>query len=78
MSFDSADVANMIAGGSFLAVVLHEMGHVIGIGTQWNNYNLVDGSFNYLGAQGAAGLDMVNGAAGPSQPLVENTGGPGT
>ncbi len=36
MRFDSADVADLLAEGSFDDVVLHEMGHVLGIGTLWN------------------------------------------
>lgn len=35
MSFDSADVAAMIANNTFFGVVLHEMAHVLGIGTLW-------------------------------------------
>ncbi len=37
MEFDTADVANMIANGSLNSVMLHEMGHVIGFGTLWDN-----------------------------------------
>lgn len=36
MTFDTADVANLEAGGLFPATILHEMGHVLGIGTLWN------------------------------------------
>ena len=36
MTFDSADLANLEAAGTLEAVILHEMGHVIGIGTMWN------------------------------------------
>ncbi len=35
MRFDSADVANLEDAGSFEAVILHEMGHVLGVGTLW-------------------------------------------
>jgi len=35
MRFDSADVANLQSAGSFEAVILHEMGHVLGVGTLW-------------------------------------------
>jgi hypothetical protein len=37
MEFDTADVATMITNGSLNSVMLHEMGHVIGFGTLWNN-----------------------------------------
>ena len=36
MQFDSADVASLINSGSIDEVILHEMGHVLGIGTTWN------------------------------------------
>jgi hypothetical protein len=41
MRFDSADVANLEAGGTFSAVILHEMGHVLGIGTLWDFKGLI-------------------------------------
>jgi len=37
MRFDTADLANLETAGSFGNVILHEMGHVIGIGTLWSN-----------------------------------------
>ena len=37
MEFDTADVAGMITNGTLNQVMLHEMGHVIGFGTLWNN-----------------------------------------
>jgi hypothetical protein len=45
MRFDSADVANLEAGGTFDEVILHEMGHVLGIGSLWqvpNFFNLIN------------------------------------
>lgn len=48
MRFDSADMDNMAANGSLGAVILHEMLHVIGIGTLWtttgNNIGSAPGS----------------------------------
>jgi hypothetical protein len=35
MRFDTADVGMLVSGGDFNAVVLHEMGHVLGFGTLW-------------------------------------------
>jgi len=35
MRFDSADVADLIASGLFDEVILHEVGHILGIGTVW-------------------------------------------
>jgi hypothetical protein len=36
MVFDSADIADLIAADELNEVILHEMGHVLGIGTLWN------------------------------------------
>ena len=36
MEFDSLDVSQLVARGQFEKVVLHEIGHVLGIGTVWN------------------------------------------
>src|SRR5690606_14221177 len=35
MEFDTDDVADLEADGSFGDVILHEMGHVLGVGTIW-------------------------------------------
>jgi trimeric autotransporter adhesin len=37
MTFDEADMANMEANGTLTPVILHEMGHVLGIGTNWGS-----------------------------------------
>lgn len=44
MQFDSADVAALVANNTFYSVVLHEMGHVLGIGTLWSFNNNVNGT----------------------------------
>ena len=41
MQFDQADLARLEVDGDMLAVVLHEMGHVIGIGVLWETFGLV-------------------------------------
>lgn len=41
MMFDSADWTRMINNGYLEAVVMHEMGHVLGLGTVWTNFDLV-------------------------------------
>jgi len=41
MRFDTADLANLENAGSFANVILHEMGHVLGIGTLWNSKSLL-------------------------------------
>ncbi len=42
MTFDSADTARLAAGGRLVATILHEMGHVIGVGTLWPFFNLLE------------------------------------
>jgi Leishmanolysin len=44
MNFDSADVAALTANNTFYGVVLHEMGHVLGLGTLWTFNNNVAGT----------------------------------
>ncbi|KAH9249372.1 hypothetical protein BASA81_012903 [Batrachochytrium salamandrivorans] len=82
MEFDSADVALMLASGTFNNVVLHEMGHVLGIGSLWSLENLVGaiplaptGGYPYLGSDGNEGNVLV-GLTGDA--VVENLGGDGT
>jgi hypothetical protein len=42
MRFDTADLASLEARGQLEAVILHEMGHVLGIGTGWDDLDLID------------------------------------
>lgn len=86
MSFDSADMANMVANGSLSGVILHEMGHVLGLGTLWGSKNLLDltsgfqsgGNTYYAKYTGAYALSEYktlpggNGSA-TSIPLENNT-----
>ena len=39
--FDTDDLDGMVKDGSIKEVILHEMGHVLGIGTFWNRNGLV-------------------------------------
>lgn len=75
--FDAADVAAMVRDNVFADVVLHEIGHVLGIGSLWADHGLSSGS-QYFGGYGVATYRELsgNGAAG-SVPL-ETTGGSGT
>jgi hypothetical protein len=43
MRFDDDDMANMLANGSLESVILHEMLHVVGVGTLWSSLGLVTG-----------------------------------
>jgi hypothetical protein len=84
MQFDTADVDSLIASGSLNAVILHEMGHVLGFGTLWGSsyYNcvqnpsvtgaLVDTYFSC--PDGRAAFDSIGGTnyTGGNKVPVEN------
>ena len=88
MRFDSADVTALLADGSFDDVVLHEMGHVLGIGTLWNTVpyggsrNLTAGagtsSTRFTGPRAIAEYSTMLGVQDAVSVPVESTGGPGT
>ena len=44
MEFDTADLARMELDGSLENVIFHEMGHVIGMGTIWEEKGLLEGA----------------------------------
>jgi subtilase family serine protease len=75
MRFDSADLASMASNGTLLSVILHEMGHVLGLGTLWSSFGLRSGS-SYIGG-GAVNAYHQLGGQGSTVPL-ETTGGSGT
>ena len=84
MTFDSADTPGL--GGALADVILHEMGHVLGIGTLWSSSDVgfpgfqelyVNGSGAYTGAAGLAAYNAEFSQAGASVP-VELGGGGGT
>lgn len=87
MTFDTADTPGL--GSSLNDVILHEMGHVLGIGTLWSSSNLgnaslagrqelyVNNSGQYTGAAGLAAYNSEFSQAGAFVP-VELGGGAGT
>jgi hypothetical protein len=85
MRFDRDDLANLESSGQLNLVILHEMGHVLGYGTLWNQspFSLLTGAGGadpyFTGAQANAAFDRVGGLnyVGNAIP-VENTGGAGT
>ncbi|MGQ0646754.1 MAG: leishmanolysin-related zinc metalloendopeptidase [Gemmatimonadaceae bacterium] len=84
MQFDAADVQNLISGGRFEAIVLHEMLHVIGIGTLWRSRSLLDGSgtsdprFTGIRATSHCVTLGFSTSCGVGSVPAENTGGSGT
>ena len=87
MRFDTSDLDGLIAGGNFENVILHEMGHVLGIGTIWSDKGLLaslststtQNDTRFTGSAAIAAFDALGGGtyAGAKVP-VENTGGAGT
>lgn len=84
MEFDEDDMPNLIANGSLKEVIMHEMGHVLGIGTLWNYYrDLLVGQGSddpyFRGSSALAQFALINTATYSGNPVpVENQGGAGT
>ena len=76
---DSADIGTLASNGKFPTVAIHEIGHVLGVGTNWDRKKLLldataQNEILYEGANAAP----RNGEVGASGiPNVQNTGGPG-
>ena len=78
MMFDSADVASLESTGQLQAVILHEMGHVLGFGTLWGSL-LVGGGTGYPSFVGPVARGAWNAIGGDGNAVpVEGGGGPGT
>lgn len=87
MEFDIDDLATLLANNTLDPVVLHEVGHVLGIGTLWtieeaSRALLVDrGSADpyFIGASAVAAFRGNGGLSYSGAPVpVENSGGTGT
>lgn len=89
MRFDLADVVALESGGQLGQVILHEMGHVLGIGSLWGSKGLLHNpspgssaatDTYYSGLSGIAGFDAIGGTTytGGAKVPVENIGGAGT
>jgi hypothetical protein len=77
MEFDVADVASMYSSGMLLDVILHEMGHILGIGTLWTLKGVKSG-FNYIGAAAVAEYRTLTGNGSATSVPIESGGGAGT
>ncbi len=78
MRFDSADIQELENDGELESVVFHEMGHVLGSGTLWEDNGLyIDGSFEFTGE---TALEKYQRDFDPTATFVpvEDEGGPGT
>ena len=82
MTFDTADLADMEQEGTLIDVILHEMGHVLGIGTLWEHNELLTGSGTsnpeFVGTQAMAEYAVLRSETASLAVPVANTGGAGT
>ncbi|MEO1234425.1 MAG: EGF domain-containing protein [Myxococcota bacterium] len=87
MIFDRADSQQLIATGTFAAVILHEMGHVLGLGSSWAPRGLLTNPSCPGGGSGSGADTRYIGAAavaawqelgGIGEVPVENRLGPGS
>jgi hypothetical protein len=81
MRFDSADLATMEANGTLGDVILHEMAHVLGLGTLWGFKSLRVGTGTsdpiFTGDSAYVEYTSLGGSGTTGVPL-EGTGGSGT
>ncbi len=83
MRFDADDIAGLVSTGRLNDIILHEMMHVVGFGTNWNTKTLLAGGGTsdprFTGALATAACSGLGGAVICASGVpVENTGGPGT
>jgi hypothetical protein len=82
MEFDTADLARMEADGSLGDVITHEMGHVLGVGTIWDDKSLLRGrgtsNPTFIGQGAMQEYAGLRGATDLIAVPVEDSGGPGT
>jgi hypothetical protein len=81
MQFDDADLQGMVNNGTLERVILHEMGHVLGIGTLWDKFRQGDAYDDakdprYVGLNGIEGYKEIGGKQ--STIPIANTGRRGT
>ncbi|HEX2732638.1 MAG TPA: leishmanolysin-related zinc metalloendopeptidase [Polyangiaceae bacterium] len=87
MRFDSADLSRFAELGRLEEVILHEMGHVLGVGSLWTQHDLLldpavddsgDADTAFEGQRAIAEFDALGGDDyDGSKVPVENTGGDG-
>lgn len=89
MRFDAADVASLESNSLLDEVIIHEMGHVVGVGSMWSTLGLLQNPTPgggpgldtfFSGANAITGFDAIGGNTytGGNKVPVENTGGVGT
>lgn len=79
VEIDRADIASLEAQGKLVETITHEMAHVLGFGTIWNNKNLVSGASGsnpiFTGAKATAEYNALYGVSASGVPLENGSGG---
>jgi hypothetical protein len=78
MEFDTADLARLAAAGRLDSVILHEMGHVLGLGSNWLTEGVIDNAFTDPTYNAPAGVAAWHELGGTGGVPVEAGGGVGT
>ena len=78
MEFDTADLSRLATSGRLQSVILHEMGHVLGIGADWALKGFIDDLLTDPAYNGAAGVSEWRAMGRSGKPPIENSGGAGT
>jgi len=82
MEFDIADLQELENSGELLDVIIHEMGHVLGIGTLWQDLGLIRGSGTnnpeFRGQNAMREYGVLKNTNSPTFVPIANTGGAGT
>jgi hypothetical protein len=84
MEFDAEDLAQLESDGSLTRVILHEMAHVLGLGTLWSAKALLQGTGTsdprFIGTAATAAYNAIFGTADSGVPVEALGGGatPGT
>jgi hypothetical protein len=82
MQFDTADLASMEANNTLYEVILHEMGHVLGVGTIWQSRGLLTGAGTadprFIGARAVAEYNAMFGTSATGVPVEGTPAAEGT
>lgn len=81
VEIDTADLGSLQSSGQLLGVLTHEMAHVLGFGTMWEQTGLLRGSGSsnprFIGPVATAQFNAIFGRNDSGVP-IENSGAPGT
>jgi hypothetical protein len=78
MTFDADDIQRLVDQGRLRDVILHEMLHVVGIGTLWGQFSLLQGAGStnprFTGPQGVAACIGIGGTTSCAGGIAVHTG----